>query len=67
MFSLFERWDEIRNRGDRGNRTLEAMDSVGVNSNLSVKMTQLGLDIDRNFCVQNMCLILETAKNTTIL
>ena len=67
MFSLFERWDEIRNRGDRGNRTLEAIDSVGVNSNLSVKMTQLGLDIDRNFCVQNMCLILETAKNTTIL
>ncbi|MDO7487295.1 proline dehydrogenase [Peribacillus frigoritolerans] len=43
-------------------RTLEAMGSAGVNSNLSVKMTQLGLDIDRNFCVQNMCLILETAK-----
>lgn len=38
------------------------MGSAGVNSNLSVKMTQLGLDIDRNFCVQNMCLILEKAK-----
>lgn len=43
-------------------RTFEAMGSVGVNSNLSVKMTQLGLDIDRNFCVQNMCRILETTK-----
>ncbi len=43
-------------------RTLEAITKAGVNSNLSVKMTQLGLDIDRDFCVQNMYRILETAK-----
>ncbi|MGM0875929.1 MAG: proline dehydrogenase family protein [Bacillota bacterium] len=43
-------------------RTLEAMDRAGVNSNLSVKMTQLGLDIDRDFCMENMRRILEVAK-----
>lgn len=43
-------------------RTLEAIAKAGVNSNLSVKMTQLGLDIDRDFCVENMHRILKTAK-----
>jgi proline dehydrogenase len=43
-------------------RTLEALAKAGANSNLSVKMTQLGLDIDRDFCVQNMRSIIETAK-----
>ncbi|MCM3545795.1 proline dehydrogenase family protein [Priestia megaterium] len=43
-------------------RTLEAMGQAGVTCNLSVKMTQLGLDIDRSFCVENMRRILETAK-----
>jgi len=42
-------------------RTLEAMGRAGVNSNLSVKMTQLGLDIDPSFCMENMRRILETA------
>ncbi|GAA3325139.1 hypothetical protein GCM10020331_055790 [Ectobacillus funiculus] len=32
-------------------KTLEAIAKAGVNSNLSVKMTQLGLDIDRDFFV----------------
>ncbi|MDM5196742.1 proline dehydrogenase [Fictibacillus enclensis] len=45
-------------------RTMEAITKEGVNSNLSVKMTQLGLDIDRDFCVSNMRRILETAKRT---
>jgi proline dehydrogenase len=43
-------------------RTLEAMGESGVKCNLSVKMTQLGLDIDSNFCLENMRRILETAK-----
>jgi proline dehydrogenase len=45
-------------------RTLEAISKSGVNSNLSVKMTQLGLDIDKEFCLANMRQILETAKKT---
>ncbi|MGG1677734.1 proline dehydrogenase family protein [Neobacillus sp. NRS-1170] len=43
-------------------KTLEAMARAGVNSNLSVKMTQLGLDIDRDFCLNNMRRILAAAK-----
>jgi proline dehydrogenase len=43
-------------------RTLEAMAANGVDCNLSVKMTQLGLDIDRRFCLDNMRRILDTAK-----
>ncbi|AEH49770.1 proline dehydrogenase family protein [Parageobacillus thermoglucosidasius] len=43
-------------------RTLEAIHQAGVNSNLSVKLTQLGLDIDWNFCLENMIKIVETAK-----
>ncbi|RBW67426.1 proline dehydrogenase family protein [Bacillus taeanensis] len=45
-------------------KTLESIAEYEVNSNLSVKMTQLGLDIDRDFCFENMCRILETAKRT---
>lgn len=45
-------------------RTLEAIAAAGVNSNLSVKMTQLGLDINRDFCLDNMRKIVATAKKT---
>ncbi|PLR86794.1 proline dehydrogenase [Bacillus canaveralius] len=56
--------DEAIEATDYNVRTLEAIAREGVNSNLSVKMTQLGLDIDREFCVDNMRRILETAKRT---
>ncbi|MBM7644628.1 proline dehydrogenase [Scopulibacillus daqui] len=43
-------------------KTLKAISEAGVNSQLSVKMTQLGLDIDEAFCLSNMRKILSTAK-----
>ncbi|OLN22099.1 proline dehydrogenase [Domibacillus antri] len=43
-------------------KTLEAMAEAGVDSQLSVKLTQIGLDVDRAFCVENMRRILEAAK-----
>ncbi|CAM3922333.1 proline dehydrogenase family protein [Alkalicoccus chagannorensis] len=43
-------------------RTLDAMASFGVDCNLSLKLTQLGLDIDRSICMQNMRAILDKAK-----
>jgi proline dehydrogenase len=43
--------------------TLESIAKATANSTLSVKMTQLGLDIDRDFCVGNMRRILQTAKD----
>lgn len=45
-------------------RTLEAIFKEKVNSTLSVKMTQLGLGIDKEFCIDNMRKILDMAKDT---
>ena len=45
-------------------KALEAIAESGVQSQLSVKLTQLGLDLGVNFCLQNMHLIMETAKRT---
>ncbi|WP_240512024.1 proline dehydrogenase family protein [Paludifilum halophilum] len=36
----------------------------GVNSNISVKLTQLGLDIDYDFCLENMDRVTAKAKET---
>ncbi|WP_211274599.1 proline dehydrogenase family protein [Anaerobacillus arseniciselenatis] len=43
-------------------RTLEAIAASGVNCNLSLKLTSLGLDVDRNLCRDNMRKILATAE-----
>ncbi|SFI59791.1 proline dehydrogenase family protein [Thermoflavimicrobium dichotomicum] len=40
----------------------EAIDQSGVQSNVSVKLTQLGLDIDPSFCLENMDRIAAKAK-----
>ncbi|MCM3128907.1 proline dehydrogenase family protein [Paenibacillus provencensis] len=42
--------------------TLEAIADSGIKSNLSLKMTSLGLDIDKQLCVDNMVQILECAR-----
>jgi proline dehydrogenase len=47
-------------------RTIEAIAESGVNCNLSLKLTQLGLDIDRNLCRDNMRKILATAARYNI-
>lgn len=44
--------------------TLKAIYQAKVNSHLSVKLTQLGVDIDPDFCLNNMKEILKTAKET---
>ncbi len=43
-------------------KTLEAIDQAGVNCNLSLKLTQLGLDIDRELCLNNIRRIVQMAK-----
>ncbi|NOU75635.1 proline dehydrogenase [Paenibacillus sp. LMG 31458] len=43
-------------------QTLDAIASSGVKSNLSLKMTSLGLDISRDLCVNNMKRILDCAR-----
>jgi proline dehydrogenase len=43
-------------------QTLDAIAESGVTSNLSLKMTSLGLDISRDLCVSNMRRILDRAR-----
>ncbi|MBW5448267.1 proline dehydrogenase [Cohnella sp. CFH 77786] len=43
-------------------RTLEAIADSGVDSNLSLKLTSLGLDLGEDLCMRNMRTILETAR-----
>ncbi|WP_139492319.1 proline dehydrogenase family protein [Brevibacillus dissolubilis] len=43
-------------------KTLDAIKESGVDCNLSLKMTQLGLDISYELCMNNMRRILDTAK-----
>ncbi len=43
-------------------KTLDSIASSGVDCNLSLKMTQLGLDISEEFCLENMRRIVGTAK-----
>lgn len=40
----------------------DAIETSGVKSNVSVKLTQLGLDIDKGFCLENMDRITAKAK-----
>jgi proline dehydrogenase len=41
---------------------IEAIDRAGVERNLSIKLTQLGLDVDRAICVDNLRKILKGAE-----
>jgi proline dehydrogenase len=43
-------------------KTLDAIYHSQVRSHLSVKLTQLGLDISKELCLDNMCRIVEQAK-----
>ncbi|WP_413376243.1 proline dehydrogenase family protein [Alkalihalobacillus sp. 1P02AB] len=47
-------------------QTLEAIASSGVSSHMSVKLTQLGLDINAEFCLENMKKIVGVAKKHDI-
>jgi proline dehydrogenase len=43
-------------------RVVERASAAGIDRNISVKLTQLGLDVDRGICVDNVRRILEAAK-----
>jgi len=42
----------------------DAIEKSGANSNVSVKLTQIGLDLDKEFCLENMDRIAAKAKET---
>lgn len=54
--------EEANESADYCIKTLEAIHQAGVDCNLSLKMTQLGLDISRELCMNNMRRILDAAK-----
>jgi proline dehydrogenase len=54
--------EEANESADYCIKTLEAIHQSGVDCNLSLKMTQLGLDISRELCMNNMRRILDAAK-----
>ncbi|CAJ1004048.1 MULTISPECIES: proline dehydrogenase family protein [Brevibacillus] len=54
--------EEANESADYCIKTLEAIHQSGVDCNLSLKMTQLGLDISRDLCMNNMRRILDAAK-----
>lgn len=53
---------EAQESADYCIRTLTAIHESGVQATLSLKMTQMGLDIRRDLCMDNMRRILDTAK-----
>jgi proline dehydrogenase len=48
---------------DRYLETLDALAARGLEANVSVKLTQMGLAIDRDFCVANVGRIVEKARS----
>lgn len=58
--------DEALEATNHNIKTLEAITQGQLQSQLSVKLTQLGLDIERDFCLKNMYRILNTAKKHDI-
>ncbi|MED1782737.1 proline dehydrogenase [Brevibacillus fortis] len=54
--------EEANESADYCIKTLEAIHQSGVDCNLSLKMTSLGLDISRELCMENMRRILDSAK-----
>jgi len=45
-------------------KTLDAIEKNGLNANLSLKLTQIGLDLSEELCLKNMKTILQVAKET---
>lgn len=56
--------DEARAYAEVYVQILNALDSAQVDANVSLKLTQMGLDIDRAACLENLRLILAEAKRT---
>jgi proline dehydrogenase len=51
-----------RNAGDEYLRALDALAAAGARSNISLKLTQLGLDLGEEFCLRNVRRVVAHAK-----
>ena len=57
---------DARASTDYCNKTLEAINIEKVRSSLSLKMTQLGLDIDKALCMKHMTMIMDYASERNL-
>jgi proline dehydrogenase len=55
--------DEAHTARDTYLETLDRIAAVGADANVSVKLTQMGLDIDQGLCAENMRAIIGRAKS----
>lgn len=62
---VFNKEDAVRAKED-SLKVLEAIDKYRLNSNLSIKLTSLGLKIGHDFCLQNVSEILTKAGSLSI-
>ncbi|UCG86242.1 MAG: proline dehydrogenase family protein [Gemmatimonadota bacterium] len=58
--------EEAQAARDEVVQTLDEVARTGADANVSVKLTQLGLDIDYDLCLENMRVILSRAKERNI-
>ena len=58
--------EEAKSNLDENLRILDAIKSSGVNASLSIKLTQLGLDFDKNLCLSNVETIVGSASSKNI-
>lgn len=54
--------EETKGARDHVLQTLDAMAAAELETNVSIKLTQLGLDIDRDLCLANVRCVLERAR-----
>ncbi|MGH7569016.1 MAG: proline dehydrogenase family protein [Gemmatimonadales bacterium] len=58
-----QRADEARHARDVYLQTLDRIRATGADANVSVKLTQMGLDIDERLCIDNMRAIIRKAQS----
>ena len=56
--------DAARAAADRYIEVLEALAAAGLDRNVSLKLTQMGLDLDRGYCATNVARVVEAATRT---
>lgn len=56
----------VREARDDYVRLLDRISESGVDSNISIKLTMLGLDVDAGFCEENLRLVLEAGRQRGI-
>jgi len=55
--------EKARRATDEIIEMLTAIEETGIQSNISIKLTQIGIDLDEHLCIENLTCILERARS----